>query len=191
MRKIILLTLAATAATPAFAAMEHRPIIAQMVEEKLRAAFTGPEVVEAVRAQNVAHATLDQAAIDALDQTWRAEAKAGGGAMIRATLESALSLHLTARQASFGGMVTEVFVTDVLGLNVGQSEVTSDYWQGDEAKFTEVFPNGPAAVFVDEVELDESTQTLQAQVSFTLVDPETGAAIGVVTVGVDVEALGI
>ena len=38
-----------------------------------------------------------------------------------------------------------------------------------------------------EVELDESTQTYQAQLSFTLVDPATGAAIGAVTVGVNAE----
>jgi hypothetical protein len=192
MRNTILFALAATVAMPAAAAMDHRPIVAQMVEDSLRAAFTGPVVIEAVRAQNVAHAGLDQAAIDTLDQKWRQEVKAGaGGGLIRATMENQLSRHLMAQQASFGGLVTEVFVTDVHGLNVGQSEVTSDYWQGDEAKFQEVFPKGPGAVFVDEVELDESTQTLQAQVSFTLVDPDTNAPIGVVTVGVDVDGLGI
>ena len=38
--------------------------------------------------------------------------------------------------------------------------------------------------------MDESTQTLQAQVSVTIVDPETHQVIGAVTIGVNVEELG-
>ena len=76
---------------------------------------------------------------------------------------------------------------DNKGLNVGQSDVTSDYWQGDEAKWQKTFSVGPTAVFVDKVEKDESTQKFQTQVSISIVDG--GAAIGAVTVGLDVEML--
>ena len=77
---------------------------------------------------------------------------------------------------------------DAKGLNVGQSDVTSDYWQGDEAKFQKSFGAGAGAVFVDEAEKDESTQMLQSQASMTIVD-ETGAPIGAITVGINLDKL--
>ena len=78
---------------------------------------------------------------------------------------------------------------DDKGLNVGQSDVTSDYWQGDEAKWQKSFSAGPGAIFVDKVEKDESTQTFQTQISIAIVDPSSNKVVGAVTVGVDVEQL--
>ena len=88
-----------------------------------------------------------------------------------------------------GGQVLEIFVMDNRGLNVAQSDVTSDYWQGDEAKWKKTYSVGPDAVFVDEVELDESSQTFQAQISMSIKDPATNAVIGAITVGVNVDEL--
>ena len=109
--------------------------------------------------------------------------------MIDEVLASEVSKYLAEMKQAAGGMVTEVFVMDNRGLNVAQSDVTSDYWQGDEAKWKKTYSAGPEAVFVDEVEMDESTQTLQTQVSMSIKDPETNAVIGAITVGVNVEAL--
>jgi hypothetical protein len=67
--------------------------------------------------------------------------------------------------------------------------MTSDMWQGDEAKFTETYSVGAGAVHFSDVELDESTQRYQAQISLTIVDPASGEPIGAMTVGVDAEAL--
>jgi hypothetical protein len=90
--------------------------------------------------------------------------------------------------AGSNGVATEVIVMDSLGLNVAVSDVTSDYWQGDEAKFTNSFAAGLDAIDVSEVELDESTQTYQMQVSVVIPDAETGAPIGAVTIGLNAEA---
>ena len=49
---------------------------------------------------------------------------------------------------------------DKFGLNVGQSSVTSDYWQGDEDKFQKTFAVGPDAVFIDEPEYRRRHQDL-------------------------------
>ena len=109
--------------------------------------------------------------------------------MIDAVLGNALSGYLRQQKDSAGGLVTEVFVMDNRGLNVGQSDVTSDYWQGDEAKWQKTYSAGPNAIFVDEVEMDESTQTFQSQLSMSIVDPATGEVIGAITVGINVDAL--
>ncbi|MCB1739016.1 MAG: hypothetical protein KDK91_01500 [Gammaproteobacteria bacterium] len=160
-----------------------------LAEKELAQAFNETDIVEAVKAQNSRHANLGQEDIDKLDKQWRAQAKSGSGSLIDAVLGNALSGRLKQIKESGGGLYTEIFVMDNKGLNVGQSDVTSDYWQGDESKWQKTFSAGPGSIFVDAVEFDESTQTYQAQISLTLVDPATNTAVGAVTVGVNVEAL--
>ena len=77
---------------------------------------------------------------------------------------------------------------DDKGLNVGQSSITSDYWQGDEGKFQKTYPEGADAVFIDEAELNEDTKTWRAQVNLTVVD-EAKKPIGAVTVEVNLTEL--
>jgi hypothetical protein len=173
----------------AVAAGKHEAPVVALVEGKIRALVQTPAVVTAVKNQNAKHAKLDQAAIDRLDQQWRAEVKAKSGPLSAGVLANALSKYLKKIKADHGGLFTEIFVMDNRGLNVGQSDVTSDYWQGDEAKWQKTFLVGPSAVFVDKVEHDESTQTLQTQVSLAIVDPATKRVIGAATFGIDVAAL--
>ncbi len=78
---------------------------------------------------------------------------------------------------------------DAHGLNVAASDVTSDFWQGDEEKFTETYGRGSGSVHFSEVEFDESTQRYQAQISLTIMDPTTNQPIGAMTIGIDPEAL--
>lgn len=146
-------------------------------------------VIDAILAQNADHAGLTDADVEALDEQWRQEAEAGSGPLIDAVLGNALSEFLAQVKADSDGMITEIFVMDNRGLNVAQSDVTSDYMQGDEAKWLETFPVGGDAVFVDELEFDESTNAFQSQVSGSIVDPATGETIGAITVGVNVESL--
>jgi len=165
--------------------------VSDKLTEHARSQFPGwlnnPVVIEAVKAQNAKHAALSQAEVDKLDKQWRAETKSGGGPLIDATLANPLSVYLKKVQADAQGMYTEIFVMDNKGLNVGQSDVTSDYWQGDEAKWQKTYQVGPDAIHVSDVEQDESSQVFQAQVSMPVVDG--GQVIGAVTVGVNVDAL--
>jgi hypothetical protein len=140
-------------------------------------------------AQNAVTASYDQAKIDALDAQWKAEVGAASKPLIDATLGNAASQYLKGVQDAAAGKYTEIFAMDAKGLNVAQSTLTSDYWQGDEDKFTKSFGAGADAVNLGEVEQDESTQVFQSQVSVPISDPATGAVIGAITVGVDVSAL--
>jgi merozoite surface antigen 2c len=140
-----------------------------------------PVVEISINAQNKRYASIPQEEIDALDKQWRAERKSEDQPLIAATLSSPLSNYLTQIQAGSGGLFTEIFVMDAKGLNVGQSSITSDFWQGDEGKFQKTFPNGADAVFVDEAELNEGTKTWRAQVNLTIANAEN-QPIGAVTV---------
>jgi hypothetical protein len=173
----------------AHAASEFDGRLREFATAELGAWVADPVLLDAIRAQNSRHAALTQAQIEELDATWQAEVGAPHAPMIGAMLDRAESKHLKGRAQELGGLVTEVFVMDNRGLNVAQSDVTSDFWQGDEAKWTDTYKAGPDAIHVSEVELDESTQTYQSQVSMTVVDPATGAAIGAMTFGIDVAQL--
>ena len=147
-----------------------------------------PDLVAAITAQNATTGGYEDAKIDALDKQWRAEVDAGSKPLIDATLATPASKALAAAMQASGGLITEIFATDAKGLNVAQATMTSDYWQGDEDKFTEVFPKGADGLFVSDVEQDESTQTYQCQVSITVTDA-SGTPIGTITAGVDVGKL--
>lgn len=160
-----------------------------IVAKELRAWAADPALVAAVVAANEAHAPLTQPQIDSLDTAWRAEVDLAARPTIDPVISSPVSQALKAKAEASGGKISEAFVTDNRGLNVAQSGITSDFWQGDEAKFTETFPKGAEAVHVGEVEFDESTQTYQVQASFTVTDPASGAPIGSMTLGLNAEML--
>lgn len=177
-----------TFANPA-AANEFVPQIETVFATEISGWLTDPLVVNAIKAQNATTAAYDDAKVDELDKTWRAEAKAGGGALVDGVLANELSKFLKTKKDGSNGLFSEMFIMDAKGLNVGQSDVTSDYMQGDEAKHQKTYGAGPKATFIDEVEFDDSSQTFQAQISQTIVDPADGKAIGAITVGVNVENL--
>lgn len=160
-----------------------------LAKGELRQIAEDPALVAAIMAQNAMTASYDAAKIDALDKQWRAEVDAAAKPLIDATLSNDASKYLAKVQADSAGKYTEIFATDAKGLNAAQSTVTSDYWQGDEDKFTQTFSVGADAVFLGDVEQDESTQTFQSQVSITITDPATGMPIGSITAGIDLSTL--
>ena len=174
---------------PAFA--EDAPVKAAeaFVKKNLIVWLNDKVVIDAIKAQNAKHASLTQADIDKLDKQWRAEVDASKKPLIDSVMKNELSAFLAKKKEETQGVVTEMFVMDDKGLNVGQSDVTSDYWQGDEAKWQKTFLVGPDAIFLDKIEKDESTQALQMQVSVSIKDPETGKTIGAVTFGINVDQL--
>ena len=176
-------------AVPSLAQDDYTAPLTELANGKLREIAQNPALVAAIIAQNQQTSGYDAAKIDALDKQWRAEVDAADKPLINATLANEASQFLSKAQADSAGEFTEIFATDAVGLNVAQSSVTSDYWQGDEDKFTKSFGAGAAGVFLGEVEQDESTQTFQSQVSITITDPANGQPIGSITAGVDLSKL--
>ena len=151
--------------------------------------LANPIVDLSINAQNELRGSLTQDKIDALDKQWRAEREADDKPLISATLSAPLSVYLLRVQAQNLGLYSEIFVMDANGLNVGQSSITSDYWQGDEAKFQKTFPVAKDAVFIDEPEWDDKLRTWRAQLNLTIADKASGDAIGAATVEVNLTEL--
>ncbi len=147
------------------------------------------KVLNAVVAQNTANKDITQAEIFELDRRWRSEVNTGGDRpLIDEMYSRDLSNWLFVNQVESSGLITEVFVTDNKGLNVGVSSATSDIWQGDEPKWTEPFYKNNIEPFITDVVFDQSTGFFQSHLSLPVRDPQTGAAIGAITFGINVQA---
>ena len=160
----------------------------KLAQENISQWLSSSVVQDQITAQNSKHKGMSEPDIIAMDKKWRAETGASSQPMISEILGKELSSYLSQVKDESAGLYTEIFVMDNLGMNVGQSDVTSDYWQGDEAKWQETYLKGANAIHIGEVEMDESSQQLQVQLSLPVVD-NNGSVIGAVTVGVNVDAL--
>ena len=175
------------ASAPSFA-NEYEPALRELAESQIQALMADPAIVAAIQAQNDKHAGMGEDQIIALDKKWRAEVGGASTPTIDPVLSGGVADMLRAMRDESEGMYTEIFVMDNLGLNVTASDTTSDFWQGDEAKWQQTYGAGTGAVHISEVELDESTQSYQAQVSVSIAGPD-GAPVGAATFGVNIEYL--
>jgi len=157
--------------------------VASNIQTWLRVSLVGDSVERA----NKKHLSITNQEIISLDKQWRAEAKTNARPLIEETLGNELSVYLKQVKKEHGGLYSEIFIMDQHGLNVGQSDVTSDYWQGDEGKFQKSFGANTKQPFVDAIEYDESSQSFQSQISLTIFDAGGETPIGAITVGVNVE----
>ena len=104
--------------------------------------------------------TLDQ--IKKTDQEWR---DAEDELPIHKELLSNACAEEINKLIKANPSIVEVFVTDNQGANVGQNDLTSDYWQGDEAKWKNSFNKGKGGLDVGKVKFDKSANTSLQQIS--------------------------
>lgn len=182
MKKIATLTLVATA-TLALTALAGEPApkaVVELVQAKVASLAADPVIVEAVKTQNAKKSSLN--AIQKMDKKWRATP--GIAPFMASLMGSPCAKQLRAAQAK-QEYYSEIFVVDNQGANVCMTDKTSDYWQGDEAKFTKSFTGGVGRIFVDDVNFDDSSQAYVVQASVPVV--KDGKAIGVLVVSIDVD----
>ena len=145
--------------------------------EVLRKIAADPIIVRAVKEQNAEEMGL--ARIKAIDQEWLA---GGQEPLVQELQANAVGVLLKEIIDTDLNLYTEAFVCDNQGAVVGEFPKTSDYWQGDEKKFTESFKAGKGSAFIGPLEFDESTQSFSVQLSVPIRD---GAqAIGVLVFGI-------
>ena len=146
-------------------------------------------VTHSIKDQNIKNKDMDQSDIYSLDAQWREEREAQDKPLIATTLSNPLSAYLTRIQAHSVGLYIEIFVMDNKGLNVGQSTITTDYWQGDEDKWIKTYSVGKDAIFIDKAEYKDNYGIWVAQVNLSLSDPATNKAIGAATVEINLDEL--
>jgi hypothetical protein len=161
---------------------EKAPDSVNKLADELRTWGENPTLIAAVKEQNAKQQTLD--AIKARDATWRKTS--GIDDFMKPLMENAAAKELAKLEKS-KPYFFELFLMDNQGANVAMTNKTSDYWQGDEDKFTKSFNNGQGATHIGDVKFDESAQAYMVQVSVPIVD--AGNTIGALTIGINVDIL--
>jgi hypothetical protein len=117
-----------------------------------------PELQKAVEARNAAGESAVE--IRRKDKEWQANPKHP----LRTQLRTGACADRLRQQVAADAIVVEAFLMDDKGALVCATHETSDYWQGDEAKWQRTFGEGKE-VFVDEPALDESSGVYAVQLS--------------------------
>jgi hypothetical protein len=170
----------------AVAANSHEAKINRYIDSNIRNWVSSDELLLAVDQQNIDHFNISSSEINRLDQRWRKEKLRDGGSLISSVMGNELSAFLRGIKAASGGVITEIFVMDNVGLNVGQTNGTGDLMQGDEAKWQKTYQVSANAVFIDAVEEEDGINI--SQVSLTVARPNS-ARLGAITIGINVDAL--
>ncbi|WP_143543815.1 PDC sensor domain-containing protein [Rhodopirellula sp. MGV] len=103
-------------------------------------------------------------------------------------LRSGLANELRRIAEESEGVISELFVVDALGGNVAVTSWTSDWFQGNEAKFIE--PAKSLDIYVSASRRDDTVGKTVVQASVPVVDQD-GALLGVAIVSLDVELLSL
>jgi hypothetical protein len=174
MKNLIVIVALAAASAGAQSASELQKQFASEAE-KLRGLGQDPVIVAAVKEQNAKKVSLET--IKKLDAQWTA---GKAEALVKQTTTGPCSDRLRAiitANPAYG----ETFVMDSQGALVCATGKTTDYWQGDEAKFQNAWKDGAGAVFIDRPKFDDSAAGAIAQISVPVM--ENDRAIGAITVG--------
>ena len=142
-----------------------------------------PNIIRAVEVQNGQQLSLAQ--IKERDEMWIG-ANGGSNSLIREITRNDIARYLQ-RRVENNTAIDEVFITDNQGANVAAYPPTSDYWQGDEGKWTSSFNEGNGQIFIGPLEQDASTNKTLVQISAPIVSNDE--TIGVLIMGVSVNYL--
>lgn len=134
-----------------------------------------------------------------IDSKWRALAPKTTPSLAAHILALPASKALESWQSSYQGLVTEVMVVNSIGSIAAMSQLTSDFWQGDELKFLEVAgpelaadPQDRKPYFISPIRYDQSTARFQITVSAPVFSGGDSTPNGVIVIGLDIEkAMGI
>ncbi len=152
--------------------------------KEIKALANKPEVIEAVKASNARQ--LGKERIMELDERWiKLKGRLPEAEQIMNSKVSALLTAAMNKQSYF----KEAILTGNQGETVAMNMVTTDYWQGDEEKFTAIFdtnlPSRKPDSHISRARWDDSTKAMIAQVSVPVYDGDY--MIGTLTVGVDLK----
>lgn len=169
------------------AALDASPVadakVKAFAKDKLLPLVTDEVWVREIKAQNARNATLDE--IKKLDQAWiKAEEELP---LQKEKLTNACAQEVRKVTTAIPAL-RETFVMDGQGANVGQNNLTSDYWQGDEDKWQKSYAGGKGGIDVGKAKFDKSANTTLQQVSLPVADAD-GAVVGAVTFGIAIDSL--
>lgn len=175
-------------ASTRFAVTDYeQQLIKELLMRKIERWKHLPKLEEILRAQNKKSRRISQQEIAKRDKQWAQAFLQGDFAYPIKLVDQELSAQLREVKKQSQDMITEIIITDAYGLNVAVSDMSSDYWQGDEEKFSEVFGKPVGTLYFGDINYDESTKRFQLHLSVPLFSDEKFEPLGVMVFGIDVE----
>src|SRR3989344_1817980 len=164
------------------------PEVEDMLSQRLSEvtlAFEDEVIIAEMVDSNRKNAALDTRAITEMDTRFRAATN--DDPFVAQFLSNKTAGVLRNFQAKHPEFI-EIFVTDSFGLNVGQTNKTSDLYQADEAWWVDTWDGGNGRSSHRGIEFDESTQS-EAISLYVPIRYGSGAVIGVGKAVLDLTAI--
>ena len=144
-------------------------------------------LIVAAESANVLNAELTDEEITVLDTRWRETNVSEMTDDMRYFFTNNAASQLNEFQRQHPEFV-EIFMTDKYGLNIAQTNKTTDYYQADEAWWVQTYYNGDGKAYVGAKEFDESAG-LESIPLYTPVYSDRGEVIGIIKAVFAVQAL--
>jgi hypothetical protein len=132
-----------------------------------------PDLLKAIVAKN--HVLESPGEIRRIDEAWQRNVRYP----LRKTVTSGPCADRLRKLVQDDKLVVEAFLMDERGGLVCATIATSDYWQGDEAKWRKTYRDG-MQVFIDEPAMDAGTGAFAVQLSRLVTDVH-GGKVGALT----------
>lgn len=155
-------------------------------EQLVEGLFLKSKIIEAVRAANEKHQNISLNEISILDQRWRETGEVDG--LVKEVLTNPCAQRLIEFQENYEGF-SEIFIADQKGLNVCQTNKTTDYYQADEEWWVRGFNDGKGYAYHGQIEYDESALSEAISLYVPVMDPQTHRAVGVGKAVVDITSI--
>jgi hypothetical protein len=189
-------------ATDQFAVTDYEhQLIKDLLQSKIEQWKRLPGLNAALTKHNLQNQGLNTQTILERDNDWADAFARNDLSYAERFIDQDLSADLRELKRQVQGIITEIIVMDERGINVAISDMTSDYWQGDEGKFMEVVGKPADFMSFGAIIYDESTKRFQLHLSVPLygkalngkalngkaLDGAVPQPLGVMVLGVDVE----
>jgi ABC-type amino acid transport substrate-binding protein len=164
----------------------ERENLLSVLSKRIMPIIDNAQLTTALNTSNQLQKMLADDVIEALDMQWRHEVGSSERPLISEVISRPTSAYLRSVKELSNGVITEAILVGSAGLNVAQSDVTTDYYQADELAWKALQEMQTSDYHIGGIHYDESSRKFQVKVSWTIADTQ-GKGRGVLILGIDVE----
>ena len=157
--------------------------------ESIKSWLSDDAIQSTLQVQNDKYSGEHKRSLLVLGKKWKKELDKDSQPIISAVMGNDLSAFLKKKKEESQGLYAEIVVMNERGLSAGQSDVTEDYWYGQQDIWTKTFRKGTKSILIGEVEKDESSQKPQSRLSLPVPHSSGKYNVGAITFLLNVEML--
>ena len=133
----------------------------------------------------IVNQSLTQPEVERLDRQWR---DADGVHEAAQALQENETAYILAAFQEQHPIFIEIFLTDAHGLNIAQTNKTSDYYQADEEWWQRSFNNGSGHLYMGATEYDDSARSWSIPL-YAPIYHDDGQVVGIIKAVLDTEQI--